>query len=89
MCKHKNSHKTDLVDNLVNKVDSKQNKKMAAEIKLLKWDISELSGDNASIKCVLDIKQNEWTKVTEKAKKLNDITVKNTNKIDPTKFAKR
>ena len=45
--------------------------------------MSELSGDNASIKCVLDMKQNEWTIVTEKTKKLNNSAVKNTDKIDP------
>ena len=63
---------------------SAQNNKMAAEIELLKSGMSELSGDNASIKCVLDIKQNEWTKVTEKTKKLNNPAAKNTDKIDPT-----
>ena len=41
--------------------------------------MSELSSDNANIKCVLDIKQNEWTKVTKKAKKLNNPAVKNIN----------
>ena len=62
---------------------SAQNNKMAAEIELLKSGMSELSGDNASIKCVLDMKQNEWTKVTEKTKKLNNLAIKNTDKIDP------
>ena len=62
---------------------SAQNNKMEAEIELLKSGMSELSGDNASIKCVLDMKQNEWTKVTEKTKKLNNPAVKNTDKIDP------
>ena len=38
---------------------SAQNNKMAAEIELLKSGISELSDDNASIKCVVDIKPNE------------------------------
>ena len=38
---------------------SEQNNKMAAEIERLKSTIDELSGDNANIKCVLDIKQNE------------------------------
>ena len=38
---------------------SAQNNKMAAEIELLKLGMSELSGDNASIKCVLDMKQNK------------------------------
>ena len=52
-----------------------QNNKMAAEIKLLKSGMSESSGDNASIKCVLYMKQNEWTKVTEKTKKLNNPAV--------------
>ena len=63
---------------------SAQNNKMAAEIELLKSGMSELSSDNANIKCVLDIKQNEWTKVTKKAKKLNNPAVKNTKKINPT-----
>ena len=62
---------------------SAQNNKMAAELELLKSGMSELSGDNASIKRVLDMKQNEWTKVTEKTKKLNNPAVKNTDKIDP------
>ena len=48
---------------------SEQNNKMAAEIEQLKSTIVELDGDNANIKCVLDIKQNEWTKVDTKAKK--------------------
>ena len=41
---------------------SEQNNKMAGEIEQLNLSVSELSGDNANIKCVLDIKQNEWTK---------------------------
>ena len=49
---------------------------MAAGIELLKSGMSELSGDHGSIKCVLDMKQNEWTKVTEKTKKLNNPAVK-------------
>ena len=63
---------------------SAQNNKMAAEIELLKLDMSELSSDNANIKCVLAIKQNELTKVTKKVKKLNNPAVKNTSKINPT-----
>ena len=47
---------------------SEQNNKMAAEIEQLKSTVVELSGDNANIKCILDIKQNEWTKVDTKAK---------------------
>ena len=53
---------------------SEQNKN-----KQLKSTIVELSGDNANIKCVLDIKQNEWTKVDTKAKK--STRNMNTNKI--------
>ena len=52
---------------------------MAAEIEQLKSTIVELDGDNANIKCVLDIKQNEWTKVDTKAKK--STRNMNTNKI--------
>ena len=63
---------------------SAQNNKMAAKIELLKSSMSELSSDNANIKRVLDIKQNELTKVTEKAKKLNNSAVKNMNKTNPT-----
>jgi hypothetical protein len=48
---------------------SEQNNKMAGEIEQLNLSVSELSGDNANIKCVLDIKQNEWTKADQKAKK--------------------
>jgi hypothetical protein len=48
---------------------SEQNNKMAGEIEQLNLSVSELSGDNANIKCVLDIKQNEWTKTDQKAKK--------------------
>ena len=58
---------------------SEQNNKMAAEIEQLKSTIVELDGDNANIKCVLDIKQNEWTKVDAKAKKSTRNV--NTNKI--------
>ena len=36
-----------------------------------------------NIKRVLDMKQNEFTKVTEKIKKLNNPAVENTDKIDP------
>ena len=63
---------------------SAQNNKMAAKIELLKSGMSKLSSDNANTKCVLDIKQNERTKVTEKVKKSNNPAVKNTNKINPT-----
>jgi hypothetical protein len=48
---------------------SEQNNKMAGEIEQLNLSVSELSGDNANIKSVLDIKQNEWTKTDQKAKK--------------------
>ena len=48
---------------------SEQNNKMAGEIEQFNLSVSELSGDNANIKCVLDIKQNEWTKTDQKAKK--------------------
>ena len=58
---------------------SEQNNKMAAEIEQLKSTIVELDGDNANIKCVLNIKQNEWTKVDTKAKKSTRNV--NTNKI--------
>ena len=58
---------------------SEQNNKIAAEIEQLKSTIVELDGDNANIKCVLDIKQNEWTKVDTKAKK--STRNMNTNKI--------
>jgi lysophospholipase L1-like esterase len=47
---------------------SQQNDTMAGEIEQLNLSVSELSGDNANIKCVLDIKQNEWTKTDQKAK---------------------
>ena len=36
---------------------SEQNNKMAGEIEQLNLNVSELSGDNANIKCVLDIKK--------------------------------
>ena len=42
---------------------------MAGKIEQLNLSVSELSGDNANIECVLDIKQNEWTKADQKAKK--------------------
>jgi hypothetical protein len=42
---------------------------MAGEIEQFNFSVSELSGDNANIKCVLDIKQNKWTKADQKAKK--------------------
>ena len=58
---------------------SEQNNKMAAEIEQLKSTVVELSGDNANIKCILDIKQNEWTKVDTKAKKSTKTA--NTNEI--------
>ena len=52
---------------------------MAAEIEQLKLTMVELDGDIANIKCVLDIKQNDWTKVDTKAKK--STRNMNTNKI--------
>ena len=58
---------------------SEQSNKMAAEIEQLKSTVVELSGDNANIKCILDIKQNEWTKVDTKAKKSTKTA--NTNEI--------
>ena len=45
-----------------------ENSKMVAEIEQLKSTIDELSGDNANIKHVLDMKQNKWTKQAEKAR---------------------
>ena len=56
---------------------------MAAEIELLKSGMSELSSDNANIKRVLDIKQNKWTKVTKKAKNLNNPAFKTGTKLIP------
>jgi hypothetical protein len=53
---------------------------MAGEIEQLNLSVSELSGDNANIKCVLDIKQNEWTKADQKAKKSSKPAI-NTEKI--------
>jgi hypothetical protein len=42
---------------------------MAGEIEQLNLSVSELSGDNANIKSVLDMKQDEWTNVDQKATK--------------------
>ena len=42
---------------------------MAGEIEQLNLSVSVLSGDNANIKSVLDMKQDEWTNVDQKAKK--------------------
>ena len=39
---------------------------MAAEIQALNITVEELSNDNNHIKCILDYKQNEWTKIEEK-----------------------
>ena len=41
---------------------------MAAEIESLKATVTDLVNDNESIKNILDIKQNEWTKIAEKKK---------------------
>ena len=54
---------------------SEQNNKMAAEIEQLKSTIVEVDGDNANIKCVLNIKQNEKTKVDTKAKKSTRVVL--------------
>ena len=43
-----------------------ENIKMAAEIQALNITVEELSNDNNHIKCILDYKQNEWTKIEEK-----------------------
>ena len=43
--------------------------KMAAENEMLKANIEELLSENKAIKCILDIKQNEWTKIEEKKNK--------------------
>ena len=45
-----------------------ENIKMAAEIQALNITVEELSNDNNHIKCILDYKQNEWTKIEEKKK---------------------
>ena len=63
----------------INALLSEQNNKMAAESEQLKSTVVELSRDNANIKCILDIKQNEWMKVDTKAKKSTKTA--NTNEI--------
>ena len=48
---------------------------MAGEMEQLNLSVSELSGDNVNIKCVFDIKQNEWTKADQKAKKSSKLAI--------------
>jgi hypothetical protein len=43
-----------------------ENYKMAAEIESLKATVIDLVNDKESIKNILDIKQNEWTRIAEK-----------------------
>ncbi len=45
-----------------------ENIKIAAEIQTLNITVEELSNDNHHVKRILDIKQNEWTKIEEKKK---------------------
>jgi TolA-binding protein len=45
---------------------SEQNNKMAGEIERLNLSVSELSGDNANIKCVLDMKKTSGPRRTKR-----------------------
>ena len=60
--------------------------KMAAEIESLKATVSDLVNDNESIKNILDIKQNEWTKITEKQSSLTANPPETTTKMPTTKL---
>ena len=59
---------------------------MAAEIESLKATVSDLVNDNESIKNILDIKQNEWTKITEKQSSLTANPPETTTKMPTTKL---
>ena len=48
----------------------KQNSNMAEELQVFKGNVEQTTNDNATRRCVLDIKQGEWTK-------LNKLDIKN------------
>ena len=60
--------------------------KMAAEIESLKAIVSDLVNDNESIKNILDIKQNEWTKIAEKQSSPTANPPETTTKMPTTKL---
>ena len=61
-------------DTITNEVESivkinslhEKNNEMASEIAFLKATISELVGDNESMREIFDLKQNKWVKVESK-----------------------
>jgi hypothetical protein len=59
---------------------------MAAEIESLKAAVSDLVNDNESIKNILDIKQNEWTKIAEKQSSPTANPAETTTKMPTTKL---
>ena len=63
-----------------------ENYKMAAEIESLKATVTDLVNDNESIKNILDIKQNEWTKIAEKQSSPTANPPETTTKMPATKL---
>ena len=61
-----------------------ENSKMAAEIESLKSTVTDLRCENQTIKCVLDIKQDMWSKVEGKKSKKATKSSGNVNKSPAT-----
>ena len=58
-----------------------QNDKMAAELASLKTTVEEITNENKVIRCVLDLKQHEWTKVETTSGKSKETEQSEANKI--------
>ena len=63
-----------------------ENDKTAAKIESLKATVTDLVNDNESIKNILDIKQNEWTKIAEKQSSPTANPPETTTKMPATKL---
>ena len=53
----------------------KQNSNMAEELRVLKANVEQTTNDNATIRCVLDIKQGEWTKIEQTGHKKRNVSI--------------
>jgi hypothetical protein len=54
---------------------------MAAELASLKTTVEEITKENKVIRCVLDLKQHEWTKVETTSGKSKETEQSEANKI--------
>lgn len=75
--------------NIVNQIMLEENIKMADKLQELETVVEQITKENAQIKCILDIKQNEWIQIEDKGKSYEErsagvkcIPVKSSNRFD-------